>query len=272
MEILPGVHHFDTGPFNWYLLEDQGRLTLIDAGFPGHYRVFLEGLEQLGKTPKDVEAVILTHAHADHTGFAERLRNQSSIAVFIHQDDASGVRQGLNLPWYGLLSNSWRSHIRKMLLHATGQGVFGSPGVKTVATFQDGETLQVPGQPQAIHVPGHTPGEVVFFLPERGVLFSGDTLVTLNLMTGQRTAPQLPHRLLNSNDRQAEKSLSRLTELGQVTLLPGHGKAWSGMMADAVQGAHQARSDSPEQEQQKPADNGEAQTQHKATQSAKETA
>lgn len=43
MEVAPGIHHFDTNPFNWYLIEEGGRFTLVDAGFPGHHRVFLQG-------------------------------------------------------------------------------------------------------------------------------------------------------------------------------------------------------------------------------------
>ena len=42
--IAPGIHHFDTGPFNWYIIEDEGRLTLVDAGFPGNYSVFTKGI------------------------------------------------------------------------------------------------------------------------------------------------------------------------------------------------------------------------------------
>lgn len=47
MELYPGIHHFETGPFNWYVVEEDGRLTLIDAGFPGHYSIFRDGLDQM---------------------------------------------------------------------------------------------------------------------------------------------------------------------------------------------------------------------------------
>jgi len=49
MELINGIHHFETGPFNWYVIEESGRLTLVDAGFPGHYRVFLDGLRSIGE-------------------------------------------------------------------------------------------------------------------------------------------------------------------------------------------------------------------------------
>lgn len=234
MEIIRGVHRFDTGPFNWYILEERGRLTLVDAGFPGHYAVFLDGLKQMGRTLQDLEAIVLTHAHADHTGFAERLRVETKRPVFIHRDDRDGSARPLNFPWYGLLSNAWRSHPRKMLFHGLKKGVFRGTAVEEAQFFKDGDHLDIPGKPEVIHVPGHTPGEVAFFLHKRRVLISGDTLITLNLMTGQEGGPQLPHRLLNADTAQARKSIDRLKELGAVTLLPGHGKPWVGSMAEAI--------------------------------------
>lgn len=68
MELAKGIYHFPTGPFNWYVIEEGGRLTLVDAGFPGHFGVFSDGVRSIGREMKDVEAVILSHAHADHMG------------------------------------------------------------------------------------------------------------------------------------------------------------------------------------------------------------
>lgn len=240
-EVAPGVHHFHTGPFNWYIIEAEGRLTLVDAGFPGHHAIFLQGLQQIGRTPLDLEAIIITHAHADHTGFAERLRLETGAAVFIHRDDVDGLRRARNLPWYGLLSNAWRPYIRAMLLHGIWQGVFTQPPVEKVVAFEDGQTLEVPGRPIVHHVPGHTPGEVAFFLGDRQVLFSGDTLVTRDLMTGAEGSPQVTHRLLNHDDQQSRRSLDRFKELGEVIMLPGHGRPWRGAMEEAVELAGEAK-------------------------------
>ena len=82
MKVAQNIHHFDTGPFNWYLIEESQRLTLVDAGFPGHYHTFLKGIQSLGYAIKDIEAIILTHAHADHIGFAERVRKESRAPVY----------------------------------------------------------------------------------------------------------------------------------------------------------------------------------------------
>ena len=234
MEIAQGIYHFDTGPFNWYLIEEDSRLTLVDAGFPGHYSVFREGLAELGRTIADVEAVVITHAHADHTGFAQRVSREANAPVFIHEADVEKVKRTLQLPWWGLLSNAWRLYTAAMLGTAIQNGVFTFPSVPNAIPFMDNAILEVPGRPHILHVPGHTAGEVALYLPERGVLLSGDTLITRDLFTGERGSPQVPHRLLNANNREARRSLDRLTEVGIVTMLPGHGRAWQGEMAHAV--------------------------------------
>jgi len=234
MELLPGIHHFDCGPFNWYLIEQEGRLTLIDAGFPGHYRVFEKALQTLGKTSRDVEAIVLTHAHADHTGFAEKIRKESGAPVFVHTADAKMAHSPLQLPWFGLLSNAWRRYTATMLGVATLNGVFTMPIVKRVQTLLGGERLDIPGKPRILHTPGHTKGEIALLFEGSNALISGDTIVTRNLLTGAQGQPQLTSPILSQNYQESIRSLDLLKELGNLTLLPGHGAPWKGNITDAI--------------------------------------
>jgi glyoxylase-like metal-dependent hydrolase (beta-lactamase superfamily II) len=68
----PSVHRIEDTHTNWYLIEDEGRLTVVDAGVPGSWESLLDALHRLGRRQADVAAVVLTHAHFDHPGFAER--------------------------------------------------------------------------------------------------------------------------------------------------------------------------------------------------------
>ncbi len=233
-EIAPGIYKFDTGPFNWYLIEEGSRLTLVDAGFPGHYSVFRRGLQTLGFTEKDVEAIVLTHAHADHIGFAEKVRKASKAPVYIHQADARMAQKPLQLPWFGLLSNAWRTYTASILGVAIVNGVFTFPHLTKVQPIKENIVLDIPGKPSFIHTPGHTEGEMVLHMPERNALISGDTIVTRNLLTGELGTPQLTNPILNKNYKQAKKSLERISELGHLTMLPGHGNPWIGDMREAV--------------------------------------
>lgn len=234
-EIAPGIHHFNTDPFNWYVIAEDSRLTLVDAGFPGHFDVFEAGLRTIGHDIKDVEAIILTHAHADHMGFAERVSKAAKAPVLIHKSDVAAAGRSLQLPWWGLLLNAWHPFVASMLTRAIANRVFSTARISKALPFNDGDVLDVPGMPHVLHVPGHTTGEVAFYLPERDVLISGDSLITRDLYTGERGQPQVPARLLNDNDKNGRRSLDRLAEVGRVTMLPGHGGPWVGTMREAVE-------------------------------------
>jgi glyoxylase-like metal-dependent hydrolase (beta-lactamase superfamily II) len=74
--VAPGVHRIEDAFTNWYLVEDDGRLTIVDTGVPTSWESFQLG--KLGRSRSDVAAVVLTHGHFDHVVFAERARGPSS--------------------------------------------------------------------------------------------------------------------------------------------------------------------------------------------------
>lgn len=234
------VHRFDTGAFNWYVIEEAGRLTLVDAGFPGHYRIFLAGLAAIGRAVRDVEGIVLTHAHADHMGFIERVRRASGAPVFVHALDAAAAQRRLKLPWFALVSNAWHPYVAGMLSHAALNGIFTQPAIGAVRAVTDGARLDIPGRPAVIHAPGHTPGQIALWLETGRTLLAGDVLITRNLLRGTRGAPQLASWGLNADTTRASASLDRVAGLGEALLLTGHGHAWRGAMRAAVDGARAA--------------------------------
>jgi glyoxylase-like metal-dependent hydrolase (beta-lactamase superfamily II) len=118
-------------------------------------------------------------------------------------------------------------------------GALRMRGVTSWAPVHDGEVLDVPGRPGVVHVPGHTRGSVAFVLPDRDVCFTGDALVTWDLLTGRR-GPRLLGRGFTEDSTAALASLDRLTALPTTVLLPGHGEPWHGAMGDAVDRARAA--------------------------------
>jgi len=67
MQVNKNVHRLTQGVANFYLIEESGRFTLIDAGTPGDWSYFRRSLAALGGSLTDLDAVLLTHAHPDHT-------------------------------------------------------------------------------------------------------------------------------------------------------------------------------------------------------------
>ena len=234
VQVADGIHRLTQGVVNFYLVEDGAKLTLIDAGAPGDWETFERATGSLGRTLADLDAVLLTHAHSDHTGFAERARTQAEAEVWIHGADAEAARTGAapkNEAGFG-------TYLFRLEAYRTLFGLMRRKGLKIVpihevSTFGDGEILDVPGRPRVVHTPGHTDGSCAILLEPQRALITGDALATRNPLTG-RTGPQIGPDGLNHDSTQALRSLDTLANLPVDLVLPGHGDPWTDGIAEAV--------------------------------------
>jgi glyoxylase-like metal-dependent hydrolase (beta-lactamase superfamily II) len=235
-----GVHRFGTRFVNWYVVEEGDRVTLVDAGLPAYWKQLDPALESLGRTREDVEAVVLTHSHSDHTGFAENLRESNGTRVLIHDSDAELARSGRpTRPERSPLPYLRRPAALRFVAHLASNGIAKPIRIRDLATFRDGEVLDVPGHPRAILAPGHTSGMCAFLIESAGVLIAGDELCNGNPFTG-RPGVQIMPRCTNMSSEQALDSLSRIEGLDASTLLFGHGNPWNGSPAEAAALAREA--------------------------------
>ena len=234
--VAEGVHAFHSRFVNWYLVEEDDRVAAIDAGLPPDWRVLRTHLESTGRSLEQLTAVVLTHAHIDHLGFAERARREAGATVYIHEVDAELARHLYRIapsersPLAYVTHAATRWAVFSMLV----TGAFRAKPIRELTTFTDGETLDaVPGRPRVIFTPGHTPGHCVLHLAERDVLFTGDALVTRNPYTGRR-GPQIVARAATADAERALESLDWIAETNARTLLTGHGAPWNEGAAEAV--------------------------------------
>jgi glyoxylase-like metal-dependent hydrolase (beta-lactamase superfamily II) len=241
MQVSDGIHRLTRGVTNFYLIEDSGKYTVVDAGTPKDWLYFVQSLTEMGARLTDLEAVLLTHAHSDHVGFAEQARAEAGSQVWIHQADAEAARTGKaagkndgRVVDYLLRVEFW-----KTTLSLTRRGATRMIPIKEVPSFGDGETIDIPGRPRAVHAPGHTPGSAALLLEDRRVLFTGDVLCTHNPLTG-RSGPQIMPSGLNQDTQEALASLGNLEGITADVLLPGHGDPWRDGVAEAVKRAKTA--------------------------------
>lgn len=231
-EVAPGVYRFGTTRVNWYVVDADDGLTVIDAGLPDHWDQLIQGIDALGHDRSDIDVLLLTHAHADHIGFAERLR-ETGVEVWLHERDLELARNAGGGPPRGFLLNLWRPAMLRLFVEMVRAGVTSVQPISAGQLFDDGDVLDVPGRPRVIHIPGHTGGSCAFHLEDRNALFCGDALATMDLLTGRRGEPRLLSAV-NADDDIARVSLDSLAELDEIVLLPGHGDPWRGTAEEAV--------------------------------------
>ena len=222
-DVAPGVHRVEDGYVNWYILADGTDLTIVDAGMTKSWLSLESALSQLGRSRSDVKAVVLTHAHFDHVGIAERLRSEWSVPVHVHALDEPLTTHPLRYDHEtSTLRYAWRPATMRSLASFVRWGMMSTPPVAEVTTYQDGDTLDVPGHPTVVFTPGHTYGHCALHLPDRDVLFAGDAIVAVDPYVRQ-PGPRMVCRAATANVEQNRRSLDRLADLSAGTVLTGHG-------------------------------------------------
>jgi hydroxyacylglutathione hydrolase len=181
------------------------RAAVIDpGGEPGR---ILDTMNRLGLK---VEQIWLTHGHLDHAGGAKALKGEIDAA-----------RAAAGLPPAPILGPDERDRFLLDGIEAA-QEAFGLRGMRNVTPdrfLAEGETLALGGLTfEVLHVPGHTPGHLVFFERGKRLAFSGDTLFQGSV--GRSDFPYGDGALL------IEGIHGKLLPLGDdVTFIPGHGPA-----------------------------------------------
>ena len=229
------IRRAGTDIVNWYLLEEGGRVTIVDAGCPGYRPQLDEALAAIGRGIGDVEALVLTHAHIDHIGFAQKLQAERGIPVHAHELEVPQATTGKAPKTEGSLAPALLRYgtARRVVWHIARNGGARPPRLGQVESFGDGAELDVPCRPRAIHTPGHSPGHCVLHVPAEGALFVGDAMAGWSTITGAE-GPIIPPKEFNNSTEQARRSLDAIEPLDVQTLYFGHGDPWTGGAAAAV--------------------------------------
>ena len=235
MQLGPSLHRVGNDIVAVYLVDAPEGVTVIDAGLAGQWKEFVTELAAMGRSVDDVRGVVLTHGDSDHIGFAERLRRDHGVPVYVHEADAARARGEVSSkPEWGHLKLGATA---KFLWYAMRKNGLRTTPVAEVVAVHDGDVLDLPGSPRVIGMPGHSPGSIATHVPAVDAVFVGDALTTRHVLTGKQGPQPAP---FTDDPAAAIGSLQHLVGLGATWVLPGHGTPWNGGVDEAVRLVTQA--------------------------------
>lgn len=219
MQIVPGLYSLGDnsgGRVRAFLIDDGRELTIVDSLLNSSAKLVLAELEALGRKPKDITRILLTHAHQSHLGGLRALKKATGARVYAHEFEAEiieGKKKMRIPPTTGLMPQKpyrlWPMQVAFVM------GWFMPPPTPVDAGLKDGDHV---GPLTVIHAPGHTPGSMAFYWPEKRALIAGDIVSTWPEVA-------LGWPMITIDNKQNRESVGKLCDITQAEILcVGHGQ------------------------------------------------
>ena len=201
----------------FHLLHDGTRrkAVLIDTGLVGEMPRLEKIVRELGLGWSDIEAILLTHGHLDHTGNLAQLQQLTRAPVLAHPAEQRHIDG--TFPYTGAARGCG-------LLEAIGRRLFRYRAVSIDQPLAPGDELPFWGGLRVVHLPGHTEGHCGFYSKRFDLLFCGDLFASYWFST------HLPPPFLNCCPDQFKASLARVRALNPRLIIPNHYSGLDGQL------------------------------------------
>jgi glyoxylase-like metal-dependent hydrolase (beta-lactamase superfamily II) len=209
---------------------DEPPRTLVDTGIKTEacFIALKEGLETIGFNLNSIERILITHGHIDHYGQAKRLSSLSGASIYIHPMEYGRIRSILHSLGF-LKSIMLRNGIPMTWVNEAIQYIESAQNLadplEEAFFLNDGDPIPFESMIwKTIHCPGHSPGLICFYWPEKKILFTGDHIlkeITPNpVLNVQESRPPFRYPSL----KEYLTSLEKIEKLEISLILPGHGE------------------------------------------------
>ena len=216
---------FPLRTMNVYLIEDPdgGGVTVFDAGIDGMGPAILAAAARLG----GVKRVVLGHADPDHRGAAPAL----DAPVYCHEAERAHAESDETMRTYFDLAKL-RSYARPF--YAKMLPTWDGGRVQIAGTVAEGD--EIAGF-RVVELPGHAPGLIGLFRDSDRLALVSDTIYTLDIQTGRRGGPRIPHPAFDESTERASASIRKLAGLEPSVVWAGHADPVTGDAARQLSAA-----------------------------------
>jgi glyoxylase-like metal-dependent hydrolase (beta-lactamase superfamily II)/predicted ester cyclase len=199
---------FPVRTMNAYFIEDDGGVTMFDAGV-SH---MADAVAAFGARLGGIRRVVLGHADADHRGSAAGL----DAPIHCHPQEVHAAESGLPLRAYWDLSKL-KPHARLLLGRLFR--VWDGGALEIAGTVGEGDRI---GDFRVVELPGHAPGLIGLFRESDRLALVSDCIYTLDVETGLKGQARTPHPAFNFDTEHARESVRKLIELDPAAVWCGH--------------------------------------------------
>jgi len=255
MELFKGINQIKlpllkVGPenVNVYIVEGNDGNLLIDTGWntPEAFNALAREMKNSGFALKDITDIVITHVHPDHMGLAGKIAELTGASIAV-----SEIENNLLDSYYAhpetliselivfFMANGVPEWELKMLSEASFNiRSYVSP-FKAAKLLKQGDIISMaPYEFQVMVTPGHSPGHICLYEPNKKYFFSGDHVLP-------EVVPNVSYHPRSGEDPLGDyvKSLGALSDLEVRFVFPGHGSVFSGLgpMIDDIMRFHRER-------------------------------
>jgi len=198
---------------NVYLIEQDGRLILLDTGTKNQEKNLMKAIRTAGYDPSGLDYIFLTHTHYDHAGSVAAMKKQTGACVIVHESEAGFLKNGFT-PIPGGTTHLFKFISFMGRRRGIEKKVASYQALEPDITFEENLNLQQYGfDAQIIHTPGHTIGSSSLLLGDKA--FVGDAMFNFRGMIYPGFA---------DDEKQVGRSWEKLLDLDVKWYYPAHGK------------------------------------------------
>jgi glyoxylase-like metal-dependent hydrolase (beta-lactamase superfamily II) len=220
---------FPLNAMNVFFVDEPPR-TLVDTGIKteASFEALKKELEAIGFNLSSIERILITHGHIDHYGQAKKISSLTGAPIYIHSIEYGKIRSIIHS--FGFLKSILlRNGVPETLVNEATRFMesmqnFADP-LEEAFFLSDGDPVPFASMEwRTIHCPGHSPGLICFYWPEKKILFTGDHLLKEITPNPMLNVPEYGPPFQYPSLKQYLTSLEKIEKLDITLLLPGHGE------------------------------------------------